>query len=196
MGPSAFEEYDGYAQQRAAVVEGGTGWSASYEGDFALGFVLRNGAVDPDAARMKLMEAVRPCDLVVEDSRREHDWGASGPVVFDLMIGIAGSMSATVVLWAIKDLLAMVKRSEEFPEGIVDLSAEEVSTTFGEFVSSALRGRNVRTDEVERRGDYWYVAGRCSRGRVEGLVDAAGEIIQARLMKKGQEPLAWPSADD
>lgn len=189
---TAFDEYAGYAHQRAAVAEGGSGWESQYEGTLAVGFVIADGAVDPDEVRSALLEAIRPADVVVEDRRVEHDWGASGPILFDLLIGMAGSMSASAVVAAVGGLLHRARRSEEAPEHRPTVTADEVSRTFAEFVSSALRGRDPKIDEISMRDGYWYVSGRCSRGRMEGLADASGEIVIARLVQEGQDPLVWP----
>lgn len=191
MTKGAFEEYGGYASQRVAVVEGGSGWDDSYEGNFAIGLVLEEAAVDPDVARAKLMAAIRPCDVVVEDMRREHDWGASGPIVYDLLIGMSGSMMVTGVAMVVQGLIDRATRGDA-PERTA-ASAEEVSHAFNSFVQSALKGKNAKVDDAENRGDHWYLQGRCSRGRVEGMVDPRGEIVLARLVKEGEDPLVWPT---
>ena len=189
---SAFDEYEGYAHQRVAVAEGGSGWSPEYEGTLAIGFIVSDGAVEPDMVRAKLLEAIRPADVVIQDRRVEHDWGASGPILYDLLIGMGGSMSAAVVIAAVQGLLRHVRRSEDAEGGAVVVGADEVSRKFVEFVASALRGGEPRADLVERRQAHWYVSGTCSRGPVEALLDDTAEIVIARLVLDDQPPLTWP----
>ena len=189
---SAFDEYKGYAHQRAAVAEGGSGWSAKYEGTRAIGLVVSNGAVEPDMVRAKLLEAIRPADVVIEDRRVEHDWGASGPIIYDLLIGMGGSMSAAAVIATVQALLRHVQRSEDGEGGAVIAGADEVTGKFVEFVASALRGGEPKANLVERRQGHWYVSGSCSRGPVEALLDDTAEIVIARLVLEDQPPLTWP----
>lgn len=191
MSLSAFDEYDGYARQRVAVACGGDGWSDLYQGTYAIGFVMEDGAVHPDDVRTELMAALRPADLVVEDRRTEHDWGASGPVFFDLLIGVAGSLSASVLFATVQGLIRRARRSDDLPE-LEAPDANRIWHSVERFVGSALRAGGPRLSSIEHRGNHWYVRGDGLRGEFEAAVDNQGEIVIARLVEPNQRPLTWP----
>ncbi|GIU84961.1 MAG: hypothetical protein KatS3mg008_1736 [Acidimicrobiales bacterium] len=188
---SAFEDARGYAVQRVVIAAQGSVYEESFNASEAMGFVISDGAVDPDLVRSHLLEVLLPADFIIEDRRQEHKWGASGPLSLDFFIGIASSFTAATVYETLKYLLKRAVRSKD-SGGHIQINADSAWMVFTRFVELALDAKPRRAIQLERREGHWFILADTSRGEVEGVIDAGGEICAARLRSEGEGTINWP----
>ena len=193
VSPTVFDEYGGYMHQRVAVLGATGARGPETDVDSAIGFVVEEGGSDPDLLRTTVLDVVRPADLTVEDRRSEYDWGASGPLVHELVITVAIGVPASIVSAALYDCLRAAlrraRRSEDAPGA--NVREDTAWETFASFVEFAMGARRVRLEEVNQRHGHWYARAWTDRGVVEGIIDGDG-LLAARVVREGQPALAWP----
>lgn len=189
-----FNDYEGYMNQRIAVVGAEGGPIDVYAGS-AIGFLLEDGGTDPDLLRAELLEAIRPADLRVTDKRSEDDWGASGPLLHELIITVSTELATNVASAALYDslraALRRIRRSDDSPSIADVMNEKDAWKTFADFIEFAMKIKRVRLEEIEQRTEYWYVRAEIDHGAVEGVVTNQ-RVVAARTVREGQAPLEWP----
>jgi hypothetical protein len=149
----------------------------------AVGIHFDEGGLDPDLVRRDLLAVVLPADLMVDDVRREYDWGASGPLYHELLITLAAGTGSTLIATAIlaclkrmRECLGKVRAARE-DEG--EPSAEQIWVRFKEFVKSSFRASSVTAVDVTRFPSGWHVLAEADGVLVEGRVSIDGVLLAA-----------------
>ena len=173
--------------QRVAVVQGDFSWSGGLTVESCVGFCVEEGGVDPDELRSALLDAVRPADTMVDDVRREFDWGASGPLAHDLLITVGVGVPAGVLSAALYDALrSLVRKVRRSEAQVLEPGDQDFAwRSFSKFLEYAMKASELSLVAVVRRQDHWYIRAQSDRGEIEGVVDDQGLIMAARLIRGG-----------
>jgi hypothetical protein len=144
--------------------------------------------VPPEELADQAQRLVRPGDIFWSDRRAQWDWGASGPIVQEVLImfstGAASGVTAALLTDGLKRLSkrwTSTPTIEERPSGD---TAEGAWELFAAFLQRAFKASEPKAVEIESKPDGWEIVASASRVRYTGTVDRSGKVLNARLVDR------------
>jgi hypothetical protein len=147
-----------------------------------------------DEVRPEILEAIAPNYYYLEDTRRRTNWGATSPLVQDLIISVGGSVLAAGIVTSIKAVAARV-RGISFNTHRPEPEPEYVWNAFTDFCDRAFQARRLRCQEITKKAKYWYLTASCDGREIEAKISLDGVVVFARWKPYDAEAADLPDPD-
>ncbi len=135
------------------------------------------GSLPPEALIDGALSVVAPRYYVLEESRRQANWGATGLSVQDVVVLYSINTLSELTTAAI--IAGLMKLSKVF-HGRQIADADSAWTAFDEFLTRCFKVAGASMVEVKETDDGWLIKARSGNRRYEGHVGKDGSVVRAR----------------
>jgi hypothetical protein len=146
--------------------------------------------IPPEDLADQAQRLVRPGDVYWSDRRAQWDWGASGPIVQEVLImfstGAASGVAATLLADGLKRLSRRWSSTPTIEERPSADTAEGAWELFAAFLQRAFKAGEPQAIEVQSTPEGWDVVASAGGFRYSGTVDRSGKVLHARLLEHPQ----------
>jgi hypothetical protein len=137
------------------------------------------GAVPPEELIDGAVSVIAPRYYVLEERRRQANWGATGLSVQDVVVLYSINTLSELTTAAI--IAGLMKLSKVF-QGREIANAELAWTAFDEFLIRCFKVAGAALVEVNETDDGWAIVARSGNRKYEGHVGKDGRVVQARKL--------------
>jgi hypothetical protein len=137
------------------------------------------GAVPPEELIDGALAVVAPRYYVLEESRKQANWGATGLSVQDVVILYSINTLSELTTAAI--IAGLLKLSKVF-RGRPVADADTAWTEFDGFLTRCFKVAGASMDEIKETEDGWAIKARSGNRKYEGHVGKDGQVVRARKM--------------
>ena len=143
--------------------------------------------IPPEELADQAQRLVRPGDLFWSDRRAQWDWGASGPIVQEVLImfstGAASGVAATLLADGLKRLSKRWTSTPTIHERPSGNTAEGAWELFASFLQRAFKADEPKAIKVQSTPEGWDIGAAAGGFRYTGTVDRSGKVLHARLVE-------------
>jgi hypothetical protein len=135
------------------------------------------GAVPPEELIDGALAVVAPRYYVLDESRRQASWGATGLSVQDVVVLYSITTAAELTTAAI--IAGLLKLSKVF-RGRPVADADTAWTEFDGFLTRCFKAAGAAMVAVKETEDGWEIKARSGNRTFEGHVGRDGQVVRAR----------------
>jgi hypothetical protein len=143
--------------------------------------------IPPEELADQAQRLVRPGDIFWSDRRAQWDWGASGPIVQEVLImfstGAASGVAATLLADGLKRLSKRWTSTSTIEERPSADTAEGAWELFASFLQRAFKADEPQAIEVQSTPEGWDIVAATGGLQYAGSVDRSGKVLSARLVE-------------